>query len=115
MEGVRISKMDTDWSKLNWNPNKPMGEISGKLLKEQWEENHSVKDFVRVSPYGGDWEAWYLDGKLIAEGHSVRVSDILSAIADIFPNRVSYMEISDDAAEYGFEKDLSDLIARTSE
>jgi len=73
-----------------------------------------MKDFVRVSPDSGDWEAWYMDGILIAEGHSVRVHDILDAIADIFPNHVSCEYISDEVAEEGFDKELSELLSRAA-
>lgn len=69
-----------------------------------------MNNFVRLSPECGDWEAWYLNGKLIAEGHHVRVTDILDAVADIFPNTVETKYISDELAEMGFSKDLKDMI-----
>ena len=71
-----------------------------------------MRDFVRVSPDGGDWEAWYMDGKLIAEGHTVRAEDVLNAIADEFPNRVTFEYIPDEVAEYGFDKYYSHLMAK---
>jgi hypothetical protein len=71
-----------------------------------------MRDFIRVSPNGGDWEAWYMDGKLIAEGHSVRVSDILHAITDDFPNKISLVEIPDEVAEEGFDKYYNHLMNR---
>jgi hypothetical protein len=55
-----------------------------------------------------------MDGKLIAEGHSVGAWGILDAIADILPNKVSCKYISNEAAELGFEKDLSDLLDRVT-
>lgn len=67
-------------------------------------------DFVRVSPESGDWEALYMDGKLIAEGHSLRVDDVLDAISDVLPNKLSYIEISDEKAEAGFSTNLTDMI-----
>lgn len=67
-------------------------------------------DFVRVCPEGGDWEALYMDGKLVAEGHSLRIRDVLDAIADVLPNKLSYIEISDEKAEAGFSENLADMI-----
>jgi len=66
--------------------------------------------FVCLHPECGDWEAWYLDGKLIAEGHNVRVEDILDALTDILPNTYTSVEISDEKAEKGFTIDLKDMI-----
>ncbi len=65
--------------------------------------------FTRVSPDSGDWEAWYMDGKLIAEGHRVRVVDILNAINDVFTNKCEAFYIDDEKAEMGFTKELSDM------
>lgn len=69
-----------------------------------------VSRFTKVIPCLGDWEAWYLDGRLIAEGHSVRAEDILNALEDILPNKIEYIEISDSIAEMGFSKDLDNLL-----
>lgn len=67
--------------------------------------------FVKLYPECGDWEAWYMDGKLIAEGHTVRVEDILDAISNVFPNMIKKsIEISDEKAEIGFTKDLKDML-----
>lgn len=69
-----------------------------------------VNKFIRLSPECGDWEAWYLNGKLIAEGHRVRVEDILDALNDIFPNTYNLIEISDEKAEIGFTEDLKSML-----
>lgn len=69
-----------------------------------------IHELTRLSPECGDWEAWYLNGKLIAEGHSVRVADILDALADVFPNTYKFIEISDEKAEMGFTKELKDML-----
>ena len=38
--------------------------------------------------YGGDWEAVYLDGKLLLEGHSIDGQRLAEALADhLRPNR----------------------------
>lgn len=69
-----------------------------------------MKEFTLVRPECGDWEALYMDGKLIAEGHSLRVMDVLDAVSNVFPNRVSYKEVSDERAEEGFSENLSDMV-----
>lgn len=66
--------------------------------------------FTLVCPACGDWEALYMDGKLVAEGHSLRVMDVLDAIANVLPNKFIYKEISDERAEEGFSIDLNDMI-----
>lgn len=71
-----------------------------------------MNEFTRVCPECGDWEAWYINGKLIAEGHRVRAEDLLDAIADVFPNTVKYIEISDRKAEMGFKENLEDMIKK---
>lgn len=35
---------------------------------------------VLVSSFDGDWEGIYVDGKLKAEGHSLRADEILTAV-----------------------------------
>lgn len=69
-----------------------------------------MNEFVMVSCESGDWEGLYLNGKLVAEGHSVRLEDVLDAIADVFPNKYSYEEISDDfAEEHGWSDNLEGM------
>jgi hypothetical protein len=67
-------------------------------------------EFVKVHPKCGDWEGWYMNGKLIAEGHAVRVIDFLDAINDVFPNTYKRIEISDEKAEMGYTENLDDMI-----
>jgi len=81
--------------------------INDLNLKELQKIKH---EFVRLSPESGDWEAWYLNDKLIAEGHRVETEDILDAIADILPNTYESIEISDEKAEKGFTKELKDML-----
>ena len=69
-----------------------------------------MKDIVLVRPESGDWEALYMDDVLVAEGHSLRASDVLDAIANVFPHKFSSKEISDDLAEQGFGRNLSDML-----
>lgn len=69
-----------------------------------------MNNFAKVYPQSGDWEAWYLNGKLIAEGHKVTARDLLDALADILPNEIKSYEISDELAEQGFPKKLKDIL-----
>ena len=69
-----------------------------------------MNNFVKIIPESEDWEAWYLNGKLIAEGHTVKASDLLDAVADIFPNNIEYVQIPDEIAEQGFDDNLEDML-----
>ena len=66
--------------------------------------------FTIVSTKCGDWQALYIDGKIAAEGHTVRAEDVLDAIADILPNKVERYEISDEIAEsMGMPRNLNNF------
>lgn len=67
-------------------------------------------EFVKVFPECCDWEGWYMNGKLIAEGHTVRVCNLLDAINDVFPNTYKSVYISDEKAEMGYKENLEDMI-----
>jgi len=69
----------------------------------------NVAKFVVVEPECGDWIALYLNGELIAEGHSLSVTDLLDAIAEVFPNTIDWKTVSDDYAESGFHRLLSEV------
>ena len=58
-----------------------------------------MHEFTFVTTESGDWTAMYMDGRLMAEGHTLDAHDVLDAISDMFPNNVSYAEISDETAE----------------
>jgi len=60
--------------------------------------------FELIAPESGDWEAIYINDKLVAEGHRVRFEDILHALQHLLPNKFIYTEISDELAEEGFPK-----------
>ena len=68
-----------------------------------------MNKIVLLSPRSDDWEALYVNGKLVAERHSLSVRDVFDAIANIFPNEFKYKEISDEKAEEGFSKNLTDM------
>lgn len=65
--------------------------------------------FTFVTAECGDWQALYINEKLAVEGHSVSARDVLSAIADILPNKVERYEIPDMVAEMGMPTDLNEL------
>ena len=69
-----------------------------------------MNSFTRVSPVSGDWEAWYFNGRLIAEGHDVLIDEILAGISDILPNTVGHMYITDEQAEEGFPENLAEIL-----
>lgn len=79
-----------------------------------WQEHELEFDKPAINQFtkllSSDWEAWYLNGKLIAEGHSVRVENILDSLADILPNTYDAIQISDEKAEEGFKDNLEDMI-----
>ena len=66
--------------------------------------------FTFVTAECGDWQALYIDDKLATEGHSVRMSDVFNAIADILPNKVERYEIRNEVAEMGMPTNLNDLV-----
>ena len=68
-----------------------------------------VHNFVAVEPECGDWIALYMDGNLIAEGHSLGLVDVLDAINSTFPNTIDWKTVSDEYAESGFHRLLSDV------
>lgn len=65
--------------------------------------------FTLVYPESGDWEALYINGKLVAEGHSLSVQDVLDCIDNILPNEYKYITISDETAELGMPQYISEL------
>lgn len=69
----------------------------------------NYRNFTIAISKEGDWEALYMDGKLIAEGHSLGAHHVLDALADVLPNKVEYMEITDEKAEEGMPERLNDL------
>lgn len=68
-----------------------------------------ITNFTIATAEEGDWQALYTNGKLAAEAHELRAIDVLDCIADILPNKVSYLEVPQDIAEMGMPKYLDDL------
>ena len=65
--------------------------------------------FTLVKCESGDWEALYINDKLTAEGHNIRVRDVIDSINGILPNEYNEIEISDEIAETGMTNNLNDL------
>ena len=73
----------------------------GRTLKKWGINNNKYEDkidFTFVHSNHGDWEGLYANGKLIVEGHCVRATDVLDAIANILPNNVEHIYVSEDVA-----------------
>lgn len=66
-------------------------------------------DVHLVTPESGDWEALYIDGKLYAEGHSLRAIDVFDSISDILGNKVTTITVPDEIAENGMPRYLRDI------
>ena len=65
--------------------------------------------FTLVRCESGDWEALYINDKLAAEGHNIRVRYVIDSINGILPNEYNEIEISDEIAETGMTNNLNDL------
>ena len=65
--------------------------------------------FTLVRCESGDWEALYINDKLAAEGHNIRVRDVIDSINGILPNEYNEIESSDEIAETGMTNNLNDL------
>ena len=65
--------------------------------------------FTLVRCESGDWEALYINDKLAAEGHNIRVRDVIDSINGILPNEYNEIEISDEIAETGMTNNLNYL------
>lgn len=65
--------------------------------------------FTLVRPESGDWEALYIDDKLVKEGHSLSAFQILKCIKKIFGCEFENIRVSDETAEMGMPELLSEL------
>ena len=68
--------------------------------------------FTLVRPESGDWEALYVDGKLVKEGHRLSAFQILKCVKKIFGCQFESARISDEDAEAGMPELLSELTIR---
>ena len=58
----------------------------------------------------GDWEALYINGKLIDENHRLRVEQVLSRLGQFLPITLVHTDIPDEVAEMGIPQNLSELM-----
>ena len=65
--------------------------------------------FTLVRPESGDWEALYVDGKLIKEGHRISAFQVLKCIKQILGCQFDSIRVSDEVADAGMPENLSDL------
>lgn len=65
--------------------------------------------FTLVRPECGDWEALYINGKLVREGHSLSAWQVLECIEKNLVCEIDSIEISDEVAEMGMPTLLSEL------
>lgn len=57
----------------------------------------------------GDWEALYINGKLIDENHRLRVEQVLSRLGQFLPITLVHTDVPDEVAEMGMPQNLSEL------
>ena len=55
----------------------------------------------------GDWEAWYIDGELIAQGHRVEVAEVLHAL----DHKAKYLAASAEDTGDRFPNKLHDVVS----
>lgn len=65
--------------------------------------------FTIVHPEDYDWEAFYINGKLVKEGHRLDAYQVLECIEQALVCDIELIEISNEAAEMGMPVLLSDL------
>ena len=65
--------------------------------------------FTLVHPEDYDWEALYIDGKLVKEGHRLDAFQVLECIEKALVCDIELIEISNEVAEMGMPTLLSDL------
>lgn len=65
--------------------------------------------FTLVCPESGDWEALYINGKLVREAHRLCTWEVLECIKNNLVCEIESIEISDETAEMGMPTLLSDL------
>ena len=62
-----------------------------------------------VCPECGDWEALYINGVLVDEGHNVTLDKAIVSLGQFSPIQYGYLEIPDEVAECGMPRYLDDL------
>ncbi len=103
-----------------WEMNAPGSQFDGitadihyKILKDEFDRHQRWLNLMDtctlVRPESADWEALYINGELVAEGHSLPADRVLKCIAKPLDCQIECIEISDETAEIGMPTLLSDL------
>lgn len=66
-------------------------------------------EFTLVRTESGDWEALYINGNLVREGHSISAWQVLECIEKNLVCDIESIEINDEVAEMGMPTLLSEL------
>ena len=65
--------------------------------------------FTLVHPESCDWEALYINGKLVREAHRIDAWEVLECIKNNLVCEIESIDISDEVAEMGMPALLSEL------
>lgn len=88
-------------------------DIHYDIMKEEYERRerwlNNMDDVALVHPECGDWEALYVDGELAKENHRISARQVLECLSKPFEFKPRYIEISDEVAEIGMPRLLSEL------
>lgn len=71
--------------------------------------------FTYVSSDSGDWNAWYLDGEKLVEGHKITALDLMDVIRHVFPHKLEIAYVQDEIVEMGLSESLGDICEIDSE
>lgn len=89
------------------------GNCKSKLEYERCEHRdlreEKAVELVIASSECGDWEALYINGRLIDENHHLQATQVLSHLGQFLPITLVHMDVSDDTAEMGMPQNLSEL------
>lgn len=103
-----------------WAMNAPGSQFNGitadihyKILKDEFDRHYRwlgmMDTATLVHPESGDWEALYINGELVTEGHRLSASRTLECVAKPWDYKVECIEISDEVAEMGMPTLLADI------
>lgn len=59
--------------------------------------DNEIRDLQQIEDMEGDWEGWYLDDKLIAQGHRVLANDLLEKLQNTKFNLLPLIEVDMEA------------------
>jgi hypothetical protein len=62
-----------------------------------------------VSNDEGDWEAMYVEGELVAQGHSLQVRDVIYALIREYPKEIEVPQADMEKWGRRFPEALSDI------